>query len=189
MGQGLFATALQQSNPLLPLEEEGRLNDAGIHNNFMERVFAYHRWQQLIATGLTTARLIDFHARHKLILMAHGNTHYSTLGRIIAAAGKGSINKRGGEYIAQFMDALSHRATRKRHTNVLQHLMGYLKKVLDHEDKAELLELIHAYRLGTITRIAPLTLLRHHFRRHPNTYITGQYYLYPDPRELLLAKS
>ena len=87
------------------------------------------------------------------------------------------------------MDALSHRATRKRHTNVLQHLMGYLKKVLDHEDKAELLELIHAYRLGTITRIAPLTLLRHHFRRHPNTYITGQYYLYPDPRELLLAKS
>ena len=84
--------AAEQSPP--PLEEEGRLNDAGIHNNFMERVFAYHRWQQLIASGLTTARLIDFHARHKLILMAHGNTHYSTLGRIIAAAGKGSINKR-----------------------------------------------------------------------------------------------
>ena len=186
LGRGLFAQALIQARPLLPVEEEGRLGDPALRENFIERVFAYHRWRQLEQQGVTPARLVDFHARHKLVLMSHGAEYYRALGRLVADAGKDAIKSRARQYIEAFMDALRHPATRKRHANVLQHLMGYLKKSLDGADKSELLALIDAYRLGQIPLIVPVTLLKHHFRRHPHSYVEQQIYLEPHPKELML---
>jgi Uncharacterized conserved protein len=186
MGRGLYARELMAGRPLLPVEEEGRLGDPVLRENFIERVFCYHRWQQLEAQGLTPARLVDFHARHKLVLMSHGAEYYRALGRLVATAGSADIKTLAQDYIHGFMAALAHPATRKRHTNVLQHLMGYLKKQLDSADKVELLEIIEAYRLGEVPLIVPITLLNHHFRRHPNDYVAQQIYLAPHPRELML---
>lgn len=186
MGRGLYARTLMAGRPLMPVEEEGRLGDPVLRENFIERVLCYHRWQQLETQGITPARLVDFHARHKLILMSHGTEYYRALGRLVADAGSTEINALAQQYIHGFMTALAHPATRKRHSNVLQHLMGYLKKRLDSADKAELLEIIEAYRQGEVPLIVPVTLLNHHFRRHPNEYVAQQIYLAPHPRGLML---
>jgi len=188
-GTGLYARAFMDQQSLLPVEEEGRLGDPVLRENFIERVFAYRRWQELEAWGLSAARLVDFHTIHKLNLMAHGTEHYRALGQIVAQAGAMGLRQRGELYINGFMAALKHSATRKRHTNVLMHIMGYLKKNLDHADKAELLEVIEAYRLGQVPLIVPITLLKHHFRRHPDPYMARQIYLNPHPPELMLRNS
>ncbi len=185
-GTGLYARAFMDQQPLLPAEEEGRLGDPVLRENFIERVFAYRRWQELQARGLSAARLVDFHTIHKLNLMAHGTDHYRALGRIVAQAGAKALRQRGELYITGFMTALKHRATRKRHTNVLMHIMGYLKKSLDHDDKTELLDVIEAYRLCQVPLIVPITLLKHHFRHHPDAYMARQVYLNPYPPELIL---
>lgn len=185
-GAGLFARELMAELPLLPVEEEGRLGDPVLRENFIQRVFAYRRWQELAARGLTPAALVEFHTAHKLVVMAHGTEHYRRLGRLVAAAGTRASAELAGEYITGFMAALRHRATRKRHTNVLHHLMGYLKNTLERDDKAELLECIEHYRLGELPLVVPLTLLRHHFRRHPHPYVEKQVYLHPHPPELML---
>jgi uncharacterized protein YbgA (DUF1722 family)/uncharacterized protein YbbK (DUF523 family) len=188
-GVGLYAREIMARQPLLPVEEEGRLVEPLRRDNFIERVFAYRRWKQLLASGFSTAGLMEFHARHKLILMAHGAVYYRALGRL-AAEGKGLRPARlCEEYGIGFTAALQHPATRKRHANVLQHLMGYLKKHIDQDDKAELLEVIDAYHLGVLPLIAPQTLLRHHFRRFPNAYVEKQLYLYPDSLELQLRSN
>ncbi|HEY0635883.1 MAG TPA: DUF523 and DUF1722 domain-containing protein [Gammaproteobacteria bacterium] len=185
-GRGIFAATVMDGLPLLPTEEEGRLGDPALRENFLERVFIFHRWQQLNRTPLTTQRLVEFHTRHKLIVMAHSTEAYRALGRLVAEAGNISLDKLAADYISSLMDALKHHATHRRHTNVLHHLLGYLKKQLDSADKAELLELIEQYRLGHLPLIVPLTLLRHHFRRHPHPYVAGQFYLEATPQELLL---
>lgn len=185
-GRGIYADAFLAGQPWLPAEEEGRLGDPRLRENFIERVFVYHRWQLLAAQGLTAARLVEFHTRHKLALMAHDVEAYRRLGRLVARAGRGRLKETGHEYLVCLMQALQRPATPARHANVLMHLMGYLKKHLDAADKTELLDVIHAYRRGAAPFAAPLTLLRHHFRRHPDPYIAGQTYLNPDPRELLL---
>lgn len=186
MGRGLYARELMAARPLLPVEEEGRLGDPVLRENFIERVFCYHRWQQLETEGITPARLLEFHSRHKLILMSHGAEYYRALGRLAAQAGSAPLAALAQEYIHGFMTTLAHPATPKRHANVLQHLMGYLKKQIDSADKAELLEIIDAYRRGEVPLIVPVTLLNHHFRRHPNEYVAQQIYLAPHPRELML---
>lgn len=185
-GRGIYADAFLAGQPWLPAEEEGRLGDPRLRENFIERVFVYHRWQALTAQGLTAARLVDFHTCHKLALMAHDVEACRRLGRLVAQAGRRNLKQSGHEYLVRLMQALQRPATPARHANVLQHLMGYLKKHLDAADKTELLEAIHAYRRGEAPFAAPLTLLRHHFRRHPDPCIVGQTYLNPDPRELLL---
>lgn len=185
-GVGLYAREIMQAQPLLPVEEDGRLGDPMLRDNFLERVFAYHRWRQLRARRLTPKALVEFHTAHKLAIMAHGTEHYRALGRLVADAGKQPIGALAERYINGFMTALQHRATARRHTNVLQHVMGYLKKDLSRDDKQELLELIDAYRLGKVPRIVPITLLKHHFRTHPNDYMAGQTYLNPSPLELKL---
>lgn len=165
----------------------------------MERVKVYHRTGKptkngrgiyadafLATHGLTASRLVDFHTRHKLAHMAHDVEAYRTLGRLIAQAGRRVPKELGHDYISRFMIALKRPATPARHANVLMHLMGYLKKELDTVDKAEMLELIHAYRQGVLPLASPLTLLKHHFRRYPDPYIVRQTYLHPDPREWLL---
>lgn len=185
-GVGIYARELMREKPLLPMEEEGRLNDPVLRENFIERVYCYRRWQELISGGVTPEKLVDFHTRHKLILMAHGRQHLTALGRLVAQAGKRPIGELADEYGALFMHALSYRATRRRHTDVLFHLMGYLKRTLDSGDKAELVDLIHQYRQGQLPLIVPVTLLRHHFRRNPEPYVDKQLYLTWQPAGLSL---
>ena len=185
-GVGLYAREVMTQMPLMPVEEEDRLADPALRDNFLERVFAYRRWRQWQASGIDAAALIQFHRAHKLQLMAHGAVYYRALGRLVAEAGPQDIAGLAHRYGEAFMAALQHPATRKRHANVLQHLMGYLKRQLDREDKTELLDLIDAYRLGQIPLVAPLTLLKHHFRRFPRPYIAEQTYLHPHPTELTL---
>jgi uncharacterized protein YbgA (DUF1722 family)/uncharacterized protein YbbK (DUF523 family) len=185
-GSGIFAQTLMQHWPVLPLEEEGRLNDPHLRENFIERVFVYARWQDLNASGLSAKTLVDFHSRHKLLLMAHSQAAYRRLGQMIAQAGSCNITELAQTYGIELMQALKRPATNKGHANVLQHLMGYLKKHIDSGDKAELLETIEAYRRTELPLIVPITLLKHHFRRHPDPYVATQIYLTPHPTELLL---
>jgi uncharacterized protein YbgA (DUF1722 family)/uncharacterized protein YbbK (DUF523 family) len=185
-GVGIYARAFMETQPLLPVEEEGRLGDPVLRENFIQRVFVYHRWQQLAAGGLTAAGLVEFHTRHKLIVMAHNQAAYRRLGQLVAGAGRGAVDSLSGEYVEGLMQTLAKRASRKGHANVLSHLMGYLKRSIDGADKAELVETIDAYRRGLVPLVVPVTLLRHHFRRHPHPYVEGQYYLEPHPPELML---
>ena len=185
-GIGLYAREIMRANPLLPVEEEGRLGDPLLRDNFLECVFTYHRWQQLTTQRLTPRTLVAFHTRHKLAVMAHGTEQYRLLGQMIAEAGKRPLRQLADAYAELLMQTLRRRATARRHTNVLMHIMGYLKNQLSSADKQELLELIEDYRQGRVPRIVPITLLKHHFRNHPNDYITGQSYLNPDPLELRL---
>jgi uncharacterized protein YbgA (DUF1722 family)/uncharacterized protein YbbK (DUF523 family) len=188
-GRGIYADAFLSVQPWLPAEEEGRLSNPRLRENFIERVFVYRRWQELVARGLTASRLVEFHAHHKLALMAHDVEAYRALGRLVAQAGRRNLKEFGHDYIHRLMDALQRPATPARHANVMMHLMGYLKKQIDAEDKSELIEMIHAYRRGETPFAAPLTLLRHYFRRFPDPTIMRQTYLHPDPRELLLRGS
>lgn len=183
---GAFAEEFMKAHPLLPYEEEGRLGDPRLRENFIQRVFVYHRWRKLLAEGLTAGKLVDFHTRHKMMILAHDEPTYRDMGRLVAEAGSKALDDIRDQYVEMLMSALKKAATHKSHTNVLGHLVGYLKRDLDAVDKAELLETIDDYRLGKIPLVVPLVLLRHHFRRHPNDYIGEQYYLEPHPKELHL---
>lgn len=185
-GRGLFANTVIEALPELPVEEEGRLMDPVLRENFIARVFIYHRWQCLLAAGLTPAGLVDFHSRHKYILLAHDEVAYRELGRLVAGAGKADLPSLAQAYVRRLMATLKTPATPERHANVLMHVMGYLKRQLRREDKAELLDLIEAYRQRQVPLIVPVTLMKHFLRRFPDDYINSQYYLNPHPRELML---
>ena len=185
-GQGLFARALMQCFPLLPVEEEGRLHDMPLRENFIERVFAYHRWRCFLALPPTPHDLVTFHTQHKMTLLAHHRQHYQALGRLVATAGERPLTELLAAYGTLFMTCLKAPATRKKHANVLSHLQGYLKKELDATDKEELVTCIEAYRQGLVPLVVPLTLLNHHFRRYPQPWVMEQTYLQPYPAELML---
>lgn len=188
-GSGIYTRAFLDSNPLIPVEEEGRLNDAVLRENFIERVFTYHRWQMWKREGVTPARLVQFHTEHKYIVMSRGRDASIELGRMIAQAGKSDPVELAARYIAQLMLVLQTPASRKRHTTVLMHLMGSFKTQLDGADKNELLKLIEEYRIGRLPLILPLTMLRHYLRRFPNAYVHGQRYLEPYPDALMLRNA
>lgn len=188
-GAGLYAQTIMRSLPLLPAEEEGRLMDPVLRENFIERVFVYHRWQSLCQSELTPAKLIDFHTDHKFSILAHDETTYREMGQIVAQAGAADLRPLAERYGTLLMTAMKKRATRKLHSNVLTHIMGFLKGRIDSGDKAELLEVIEKYRHGQIPLIVPVTLLKHHLRRYPDPYIARQYYLNPHPEELMLRNS
>lgn len=181
---GIYAGVVMRAMPLLPVEEEGRLNDPVLRESFVGRVYVYARWQRLCEEGITPSRIVDFHTRHKFLLLSHSEIHYRSLGRLIADAGNRDIRELGDEYIATLMDGLKRKATRRRHSNVLQHIMGYLKRSIDSGDKAELNRVIDEYRAGTVPLIVPMKLIEHHFRRHPDDYVALQIYLDPHPAEL-----
>jgi uncharacterized protein YbgA (DUF1722 family)/uncharacterized protein YbbK (DUF523 family) len=185
-GVGLFASELMKAYPDLPVEEEGRLHDAGVRENFIQRVYAYNRWQCISEKGLSVASLMEFHKRHKLILMAHDEPVYRNLGKLVATTRKENLPENAAEYISQFMQAIKKRATRKRHVNVLQHTMGYLKKHIDRDDKHELLHLFERYARGEIPLVVPITMLKYHFRKTPQDYINEQFYMSPYPENLML---
>lgn len=186
-GIGIFAQGLREQFPLLPIEEEGRLCDPVLRENFIQRVFIYHRWQQLQAAELKPADLVAFHADHKYILMAHDQDMARDLGQKVAQAGAADDFPRlADNYLQSLMTILEKRVSRGQHANVLMHLLGHLKNALDTDDRQELLEMIHQYRNGYVPLVVPITLLKHHFRRHPQPYIERQHYLNPHPRELML---
>ncbi|WP_397547927.1 YbgA family protein [Rhodothermus marinus] len=186
-GRGLFADALARRLPLLPMEEEGRLRDPLLRENFVDRLFAYHRLRQLLRSRPKPADLIRFHTAHKLTLLSHSPAYLKQLGQLVAHAGSDAFPEILDRYARLFMEAMNRPATRKKHTNVLQHLAGYLHDHLSAEDRAELRSLIDDYRKGMVPLIAPLILLRHHIRRTPvHPWVKVQVYLEPYPKELML---
>ncbi len=186
IGVGLFAQALLARFPHLPVEEEGRLTDPRLRENFVERVFAYRRLRDLFERRWTVGDLVRFHTAHKLVLMAHSTQAYTRLGRIVAGAKSADRDALRDRLHRRFMSALSQIATPQRHTNVLQHMAGYFKKSLDATSRAELQTAIEDYRLGLVPLIVPVTLVRHHVRVHDVEYLAGQIYLAPHPKELML---
>jgi len=185
-GTGIFTREIMARFPLLPVEEEGRLGDPGLRENFIQRVFIYHRWRTEYAPKLSVTKLTDFHARHKLIFMSHDQDRSRELGRIAAKARSENLESVAAEYIALVMATLKKVATRKNHMNVLQHIQGYLKRQLDSDDKQELVDVFERYRCGEIPLIVPITLLKHHFRKAPDKYIEQSWYLSPYPEQLKL---
>ena len=185
-GRGLFAAALMQAWPSLPVEEEGRLQDPELRENFIERVFAYQRLRELFRGRWSVGRLVAFHTAHKLQLTAHSQPAYAELGRLVAAAKQQARAVLRRRYTGAFMAALARIATRSRNASVLQHVAGHLKQHLDSAARGELAELIHDYRRGLVPLVVPITLLRHHARTHAVDYLQGQTFLEPHPRELML---
>lgn len=185
-GRGLYAGALIAAFPNLPVEDEGRLNDAKLRENFIERVFAYQRVRELFRGRWTAGQVVDFHTAHKLQLMAHSTVAYRELGRLVATIKQMKRSSFRDRYESGFMSALRPIATAGRTANMLQHAAGHLKKFLDASSRKELAELIHDYRKGLIPLIVPITLIGHHARRYEVDYLNGQVFLEPHPKELML---
>jgi uncharacterized protein YbgA (DUF1722 family)/uncharacterized protein YbbK (DUF523 family) len=189
-GRGHFARVLLDENPDLPVEEEGRLNDAVLRESFIERIFARNRWRVLVKRGLSRRRLVGFHAAHKLLLLAHNEAAYRRMGRIVASFQKGSGGRADREvydaYGREFAAALRTRSTARKHVNVMHHMLGHLKRALSAPEKAQVLAMIEDYRNGLVPLVVPLTLLRFLIDTHDIEYLQGQLYLEPHPRELML---
>lgn len=183
-GVGAFAKVLMDTYPHLPVEEEGRLNDLVIRENFITRVYAYHNWFSMLASGITKHKLIQFHSRYKYLIMAHSPKWYRELGPILADIQ--DLSATATAYFAGFMTALKIKATRKNHTSTLQHIQGYFKKHLTAGQKQELSEAISKYHEGLLPLLVPITLINHYLREHPTPYIESQVYLNPHPEELKL---
>jgi uncharacterized protein YbgA (DUF1722 family)/uncharacterized protein YbbK (DUF523 family) len=185
-GVGLFAKALLDTLPELPVEDEGRLNDARLRENFIERLFAYRRLRNLFIGRWTHRDVVAFHTAHKLQLMAHSTVGYRSLGRRVAALKNTPRAEFRARYSAEFMATLAKQATPGRNANVLQHAAGHLKKEIPSASRTELAELIHDYRRTLVPLVVPMTLLRHHARAHDISYLNGQTFLEPHPKELML---
>ena len=186
-GIGIFSAAMQEAFPLLPVEEEGRLNDAPIRENFIVRIFSYRRWKtQIQQNRITRGIIVDFHTRHKYLLLTHSRSHYQDLGRLIAKAGDYTPSDLATRYGARFMDALKTKATVRKHVNVLQHLAGHFSKQLSKIERAELQETIQDYHKRLTPLAVPLTLIKHYVRILAVPYLMDQVYLTPHPKELLL---
>jgi uncharacterized protein YbgA (DUF1722 family) len=184
-GRGLFAAALLERFPELPIEEEGRLNDSGLRTHFLERVFAYRRLTALFADpGWGVGDVVAFHTAHKLTLMAHAPARAKDLGRLVAGAAGRPKDEFEADYRRAFMEALDHPVSPGRHVNVLQHMVGYFKDDLDAATRGDILGVVDDYRVGLVALVVPVTLIRHYVRRLGVGYLAGQTYLEPGPKEL-----
>jgi uncharacterized protein YbgA (DUF1722 family)/uncharacterized protein YbbK (DUF523 family) len=182
-GVGAFARVLLQRLPLLPVEEEGRLQDPALRESFIERIFAYQRWKAARAAGMTRGALVAFHTAHELALLAHGPGAHRRLGALVASLPAAAAVEAYGE---GFMAALKVTATRRRHAGVLRHMLGWFRQAPPAPERTELEQTVKDYARGLVPLVVPLTLFRHHVRREGVEYLAGQTYLYPDPRELML---
>jgi uncharacterized protein YbgA (DUF1722 family)/uncharacterized protein YbbK (DUF523 family) len=185
-GVGVYTSALLKRWPHLPVEDEGRLNDAGIRENFIERVFCRNRWRALVGRGLSRRGLVAFHTAHKLLLRSHNEAGYRRLGHLVGSAGQTPDSELFAAYETELHHVMRTRATIKKHVNVLQHAIGYMKKLLPSPEKREVLAAIGDYGAGLIPLIVPLTLLRFNIRRYEVDYLAGQIYFDPHPKELML---
>ena len=186
-GRGAYAAAVTAALPDLPVEENGRLHDPVLRENFVTRTFAYSHWQALLARGLTRGRLVEFHSRYKYLLMAHSVPHYEQAGRLLSNL-KEDLAGKARAYLSVLMTGLANPAGRRNHANVLSHLQGYFKRALDGPARQELETLVHGYRRGELPLLAPLTLIKHHLREHPDEYLANQVYLDPHPGYLGLRR-
>jgi uncharacterized protein YbgA (DUF1722 family)/uncharacterized protein YbbK (DUF523 family) len=186
---GIHARVIMERLPNLPVEEDGRLNDPVLRENFITRVYVYRRWQDFRQQRLTAKGLVAFHSAHKYMVMAHSQAAYRRMGQLLSHLKGVDLPAVAEEYITELMAALKRRVNRDRHVNVLQHMLGYLKRQLDGEDKQEMVEAIEAYRRGEVPLIVPMFLLRHHFRHHPDPYMEQQWYLKPYPESLGLRNN
>lgn len=185
-GQGMWARMVMEAFPHLPFEDDGRLHDPRLRENFISRVFTLKRWRDTMANELSAGKLVDFHTRHKLLIMAHSVESYRAMGKLVATAGTAKDMQLYDEYFKQLFKALSYKHTIKKNVNVLSHAMGYFKKDLSPSEKAELLELIEQYRSGLVPLIVPITMMNHYVRKYGKEYLSKQYYLLPYPAELML---
>jgi uncharacterized protein YbgA (DUF1722 family)/uncharacterized protein YbbK (DUF523 family) len=183
---GVFAAQLNNIDPLLPLEEDGRLNDAGLRENFVARVYSYQDWKLFRKSELTHSGLLTFWARYKYLALSHDAHAYKAIGRLLSNARLRPLDDTADEFICLLMGALKKLATRKTHTNVLQHIKGYLKNDIEDRDKREIDSIITQYRLGTVPLVVPITMLRHHFMHNAKSYIAQQVYMEPYPAQLSL---
>jgi uncharacterized protein YbgA (DUF1722 family)/uncharacterized protein YbbK (DUF523 family) len=185
-GVGLFASALLAAWPYLPVEEEGRLADPALRENFVERVFCRNRWRAFQRRPPTRARLVEFWTAHKLLVRAHDEEGYRRLGRLVASGKKGGDRGLHARFEAELFGALAKRATTRKHTNVLQHALGHLRQHLDSGERAQLAAAIEDYRQGFLPLLVPVTLLSFQIRKHSVAYLEGQLYFDPHPKELML---
>ena len=188
-GRGMYAKGLMETRTLLPVEEEGRLHDPVLKENFFTRVYAYYRWQAEVQADPSYKTVGLFHAAYKYILMAHNPQNYTELGRLVAKGSEISLDELTSTYIDTFMKTLSRRANRKSHTNVMLHLLGYIKQTADSKDRQKILQMIEEYRQGMVPLIVPLSLLRHFLETHGSEYVKTQAYLNPYPEQLGLRNT
>ena len=186
-GKGIFSNVFHQYFPLIPIEEEGRLQDPRLRENFIERVFGYHRWMtSAVNKKFTRRNLILFHATHKYLLLAHSRKHYQQLGQLVANAKNFSARELKNSYGSIFMEALAFKTTKSKHMNVLQHLTGHLKRQLSTSARKELHEVLADYHKGFVPLSVPIALIRHYVRILEIPYLKDQTYLSPHPKELML---
>ncbi len=185
-GIGMFARAFMDHFPLLPIEEDGRLHDPKLRENFIEAIFVLKRWRENLSPKPTRRRFVEFHTKHKLLIMAHSPNHMRLMGKLVATLRDYEVDAFRLQYQKLLMEALRLKTTRRKHTDVLMHCMGFLKKLLSADEKKELLAIIEQYRQGYLPLIVPVTLLNHYVRKYDPPYLREQYYLKPHPIELQL---
>lgn len=185
-GVGLFARAFTRHFPLVPVEEEGRLNDPKLRETFIEQIFTLKRWRDAVAAPKRVGTLVDFHSRHKLLVLSHSPVHAQRMGKLVADARRRPIAAVFADYEQQLLEALRLKSTPAKHVNVLQHIMGYFKQQLTPDEKRELLEVLDAYRREHVPLIVPVTLLNHYVRKYDEPYLKQQLYLNPHPVALKL---
>lgn len=185
-GVGIFARTFMNHFTLLPVEEEGRLHDPNLRENFIERIFTLKRWREALVKKESRGIVVNFHTKHKLLILSHSPKHYQTMGKLVAKAKDLALNELYRQYQAILMEALQLKTTPKKNSNVLQHLMGYFKEQLSADEKKELLEVIEHYRQEYIPLVVPVTLIQHYVRKYDQPYLKEQVYLHPHPSELQL---
>jgi uncharacterized protein YbgA (DUF1722 family)/uncharacterized protein YbbK (DUF523 family) len=186
IGRGIFARAFTERFPLIPVEEDGRLHDARLRENFIEKIFTQKRWRDACDGGRRMGVLVDFHTRQKLLILSHSQAHYRQMGRLVAEGKKKGLAKLYREYEGLLMAALNLKTTVKKNLNVLQHIMGYFKKQITADEKQELLEIFDAYRNEHVPLIVPITIINHYVRKYRQPYLAQQTYLNPHPLDLKL---
>jgi uncharacterized protein YbgA (DUF1722 family)/uncharacterized protein YbbK (DUF523 family) len=185
-GVGMFARSFMEHFPLLPVEDDGRLHDPGLRENFIVRIFAYQRWREVLEQKKKIGPLVDFHTRHKLLILSHSLRHYQIMGKLVASDKNIPLARLYAEYQSLLMESLAIKTTARKNSNVLQHMMGYFKEQLSADEKQELLEIINQYRQEIVPLIVPVTLINHYVRTDDQPYLKNQYYLHPHPAELQL---
>ncbi|SDY49629.1 YbgA family protein [Tindallia californiensis] len=185
-GSGMFAAAYKKAFPNIPAEEDGRLNDPHLRENFIVRVFAHHRWKEFLKKDPSVGELVEYHTREKMLMMAHSVEHYKTLGKITALGSTIPKEELFAKFEKEYLEGLTFHATVKKNTNVLHHILGYFKKELSPWEKQEVLELVERYHRREVPLVVPLTLLNHFIRKYEKEYLIKQRYLNPHPSELML---
>jgi len=185
-GRGVFARMFMEHFPLIPVEDEGRLHDPILRENFVERIFTLKRWREILSKKCTMGDLVEFHTNHKLLILSHSEKHNRTMGKLVAAGKEMPLKELYAQYEILMMEALRLKTTPKKNSNVLMHMMGYFKKQLAKDEKQELLEIIRQYHDGYIPLIVPITLISHYVRKYNQSYLSRQTYLHPHPLELQL---